>query len=326
MATANYEQQLSFAECFDSCSSVDEKSNYAITINESYQSEEPSGQQPIIESLTDQMQLISTNNNFEQPTYNQSGNAISLSQITRECAVCATVKPYSQFLGNYSETCHHLERSVCDSCVYDNTKFLVENTSIYDDQVQCPEPNCNATFDFHAIRDILLASGKSHLVFEKYDKKLISRYLEEMTEFVWCAHECASGQLHDLEQSSNPEVICIKCQLRTCFRHRTVWHTGMTCAEYDLQQKQLPDDGTCAWLDQNTKRCPQCRWYIEKNSGCDEMKCRRCQHKFCWQCQADYKLISSEGKSSHRSWCSHYKVNLAEILMPYSTFTYFLHK
>ncbi|CAF3828790.1 unnamed protein product [Rotaria sordida] len=105
-----------------------------------------------------------------------------------------------------------------------------------------------------------------------------------MTEFVWCAHECGSGQLHDLEGFSSPEVICIKCQLRTCFTHRTIWHTGITCAEYDLQQSQLPDDGTCAWLDQNTKRCPQCRctnenyWECEEYLINNEESIKRCQN------------------------------------------------
>ncbi|CAF3892259.1 unnamed protein product, partial [Rotaria sp. Silwood1] len=263
------------------------------------------------QSTLNQQQLKSSSTILESQKLQlydrQSNNRISLPSQTRECSVCSSEKPYSEFLGNYSDACLHIERTVCDSCVYENTKFLVENTSVYDEQLICPEQNCNATFDFYAIRGILLATGKSHIVFEKYDKNLIYRRLEEMTEFVWCAHECGSGQLHDLQGSSSPEVICIKCQLRTCFTHRTIWHTGMTCAEYDLQQSQLPDDGTCAWLDQNTKRCPQCRWYIEKNAGCNEMKCRRCQHKFCWECQADYKIISREGKSNHRSWCSHYK-------------------
>ncbi|CAF0941893.1 unnamed protein product [Rotaria sordida] len=310
MVTQNCQQKLPFTEAFDVFSSSNRQSNHAADVHRSCQintfSETSLPQPPL-----NQQQLKSPSAILEsqmlQLNDDQFNNRISLSQITRECAVCSMDKPYSEFIGNYSEACRHVERTVCDACVYENTKFLVENTSIYDEQLICPEQNCNATFDFYAIRGILLATGKSHIVFEKYDKNLIYRRLEQMTEFVWCAHECGSGQLHDLEGFSSPEVICIKCQLRTCFTHRTIWHTGITCAEYDLQQSQLPDDGTCAWLDQNTKRCPQCRWYIEKNAGCNEMKCRRCHHKFCWECQADYRIISREGKSNHRSWCSHYK-------------------
>ncbi|CAF1039876.1 unnamed protein product [Rotaria sordida] len=310
MVTQNCQQKLPFTEAFDVFSSSNRQSNHAADVNRSCQintfSETSLPQPPLNQQQLKPPSAI-LESQMLQLNDDQLNNRISLSQITRECAVCSMDKPYSEFIGNYSEACRHLERTVCDACVYENTKFLVENTSIYDEQLICPEQNCNATFDFYAIRGILLATGKSHIVFEKYDKNLIYRRLEQMTEFVWCAHECGSGQLHDLEGFSSPEVICIKCQLRTCFTHRTIWHTGITCAEYDLQQSQLPDDGTCAWLDQNTKRCPQCRWYIEKNAGCNEMKCRRCHHKFCWECQADYRIISREGKSNHRSWCSHYK-------------------
>jgi hypothetical protein len=230
---------------------------------------------------------------------------------TRECAVCAMDKPQHEFQGNYSDTCRHVERTVCDSCVYENIKYLVESTSVYDEQVTCPEQNCNGTFTFDVIRYILLSTGKNHVIFEQYDQHLINRRLEQMTEFVWCAHECGSGQLHDLEGFSSPEVTCIKCKNRTCFTHRTLWHTGLTCAEYDLLESQRPNDGSHTWLELNTRRCPQCRWYIEKKAGCDQMTCLRCQHKFCWECLVNHKIISSQGKSKHQSWCSHYKVKIS---------------
>ena len=97
---------------------------------------------------------------LSQAIHEQLQNNISIQEITRECAVCAMNKPQHEFQGNYNDTCLHVERTVCDSCIYENTKYLVESTSIYDAQVTCPEENCNGTFDFHAIRHILLSTGK----------------------------------------------------------------------------------------------------------------------------------------------------------------------
>ena len=265
-----------------------------------------------LQPSTDERSKIQAQLQLSKVIYERPENRIIINLKSRQCAVCAMDKPWHEFQGNYSDACLHTERSVCDACVYENTKYLVENTNIFDEEVTCPEQNCNAAFNFNTIRHILLSTGKNHIVFEQYNERLIHRRLEQMTEFVWCAHGCGSGQLHDLESSSSVEVICIKCQQRTCFTHRTVWHAGLTCAEYDLFRNELPDDASSTWLENNTKRCPQCRWYIEKNSGCDQMKCRRCQHKFCWECLADYNMITHIGKSQHQPWCSHYKVNRYE--------------
>ena len=37
------------------------------------------------------------------------------------------------------------------------------------------------------------------------------------------------------------------------------------------------------------KRCPACRYPIEKNGGCPHMTCSRCRAEFCWLCRADWK-------------------------------------
>ena len=34
------------------------------------------------------------------------------------------------------------------------------------------------------------------------------------------------------------------------------------------------------------KECPNCRIFIERNDGCAQMMCRRCNHIFCWFCLA----------------------------------------
>jgi hypothetical protein len=188
------------------------------TINLYQHTQQPDNKQQ--QQLTSPSALLQLQ--FSQAMREQLQNRISTQKITRECAVCTMDKPQHEFLDNYSDACLHVERTVCDSCIYENTKYLVENTSIYDKQVPCPEQNCNGTFNFDAIRHILLSTGKNHVIFEQYDERLIHQRLEQMTEFVWCAHECGSGQLHDLEGSSSSEVICIKRKQRTCFTHRTI--------------------------------------------------------------------------------------------------------
>ncbi len=220
-----------------------------------------------------------------------------------------TEKFLDQFEGIYSDACVHIERTVCNSCVYENTKCLVEDSMIYYGDVTCPELNCHGIFDYHEIREILLLVGKNNSLFEQYDEHLIYRHLEQMPEFIWCSYECGSGQLYDFEGSSNPTITCVKCNRRTCFKHRVVWHMDMSCDQYDLLKSQPSEtDANKKWLELFAKQCSQCQWHIQKIEGCDHMTCRYCKHEFCWECLVDYKLIANKGHSQHKTSGSHYQV------------------
>ncbi|CAF3470638.1 unnamed protein product [Rotaria sp. Silwood1] len=233
---------------------------------------------------------------------------ISTERITRECVVCVTDKSIDEFEGIFADTCVHIERTICNSCVYENTKYIVEDSMSYVGDVSCPEPNCNGKFDHNGIRQILLFIGKNKQLFEKYDLHLMYRQLEHMPEFLWCAYNCGSGQLYETG-SSNPAVTCKKCNRSTCFKHRVVWHTDMSCDQYDLLNNQPSEtDATNKWLEIFAKQCPQCHWHIQKYEGCDHMTCRQCKYEFCWICFVDYKLIASKGVSQHKTTCSHYQV------------------
>ncbi len=41
------------------------------------------------------------------------------------------------------------------------------------------------------------------------------------------------------------------------------------------------------WLVTNSKKCPNvnCNAPIQKNEGCNHIKCYKCKHDFCWVCQ-----------------------------------------
>jgi hypothetical protein len=124
-----------------------------------------------------------------------------------------------------------------------------------------------------------------------------------------CAHpKCGSGQLHDSGLSLRRKVICITCKRETCSFHGVVWHAGMTCDQYDQRQKITQDTSSIKWISGNTKQCPQCNRSIQKNGGCNHMRCTStCRHEFCWECSADYRRIIDIGLHEHRDTCSHYR-------------------
>ncbi|XP_038072929.1 ankyrin repeat and IBR domain-containing protein 1-like [Patiria miniata] len=62
----------------------------------------------------------------------------------------------------------------------------------------------------------------------------------------------------------------------------------------------------CLWLVTNSKPCPKCTAPIQKNDGCNHMKCTKCKHDFCWVCQEAWSKHSSETGGYFR--CNRFEV------------------
>ena len=52
----------------------------------------------------------------------------------------------------------------------------------------------------------------------------------------------------------------------------------------DTINNSIKDKSDFNWIISHTKTCPQCKWNIQKNEGCNHMTCLRCQYQFCWIC------------------------------------------
>lgn len=50
---------------------------------------------------------------------------------------------------------------------------------------------------------------------------------------VQCSLGCGNGQIHD-GGTDQPIVKCTSCGGQTCFQHRSTWHTGMSCEDWDV--------------------------------------------------------------------------------------------
>jgi hypothetical protein len=64
----------------------------------------------------------------------------------------------------------------------------------------------------------------------------------------------------------NNIVTCYNCHQKICSIHKVQWHEGLTCKEYDLRIDPN-DESSRRWIVENSKKCPNCPYQIEKNDG-----------------------------------------------------------
>ena len=93
-------------------------------------------------------------------------NCRNVSRPTRDCAVCCLTQPERRFDHNYSKTCRHTVRNVCNTCTYNSIKTTLNSTMSR--QVSCPESNCSAKLNSDEIRRMLVINHDNSLL-EKYD-------------------------------------------------------------------------------------------------------------------------------------------------------------
>ena len=85
-----------------------------------------------------------------------------------------------------------------------------------------------------------------------------------------------------LKNGKNKYVSCIKYRHKFCFNCLKAWHGDKEC-------DNSLDNSFKKWRDSNTvRRCPKCKYFIEKDEGCNHITCYNCRYQFCWLCMAEY--------------------------------------
>lgn len=103
--------------------------------------------------------------------------------------------------------------------------------------------------------------------------------LRGMSNFRNCTNQnCADGQLHDTGDDQ-PIMTCKRCGTQSCFTDDVTWHTGYTCAAYEvlLQERRRAEESSTLKMvkkDKNIKKCPECGVLGVKVSACDHITCK----------------------------------------------------
>ncbi|KAF2270912.1 hypothetical protein CC78DRAFT_5996 [Lojkania enalia] len=216
----------------------------------------------------------------------------------KDCIVCTNSRSLRHFPKRPPTAgCTH-EINTCKSCLRSWIQSEFESKMF--DQIGCPE--CAIQMQYEDIQEFAPSQ-----VFRRYDRLSTKATLEAIPGFRWCmAKNCKSGQVHE---EATPRFRCLACKASHCIAHNIPWHKGETCAEYDYRTdgkiKKAENEASRKLIKETAKKCPGCKWYIQKNYGCDHMTCSKCKHEFCWVCLAPYKPIRDQGNQMHREDCEY---------------------
>ena len=140
------------------------------------------------------------------------------------------------------------------------------------------EGKCTERISLHAAKDVLSAADFDATVSAAFDT-YVQTHPDEL-------HYCPTPDCSQIFRPA-PEgsfLQCPSCLVRICPACNADAHDGITCAEF-----KDGDDLFKEWANQrDVKRCPGCNIAIEKEEGCNHMKCTVCQTHICWMCMKTF--------------------------------------
>ena len=175
-------------------------------------------------------------------------------------------------------------RLICPSCLKAVIQSNIDEGRV---QVSCPHPECGRPFKKDYILDHCDQETKT-----KYNRFLVD--IENDGKRKTCPNCCEITE-HQLPRigrvtEEQLKITCTTCQHQWCFQCHAPWHNGISCKEFKKGSKTF-QKWTKSKTDRgvaNCQKCPTCRVYIQRSSGCNHMTCNRCDTEFCYNCGGRY--------------------------------------
>eukprot|EP00262_Sarcandra_glabra_P001193 TRINITY_DN11212_c1_g1_i1.p1 TRINITY_DN11212_c1_g1~~TRINITY_DN11212_c1_g1_i1.p1 ORF type:complete len:355 (-),score=45.23 TRINITY_DN11212_c1_g1_i1:176-1240(-) len=214
-----------------------------------------------------------------EPASIETGKAESIAIETGEslkrsiCEICIEEKGEGEIFK--SKACSHV---FCSDCISKHVAAKIQENII---TVQCPDLKCGRVLEPEFCRSIIPVT-----VFERWENALCESMVLGSQKFYCPFKDCSALLVNDGEE----EVVqseCPSCRRLFCARCYVTWHSGIDCEEFQgLGGNERGRDDLMAIelaVSKKWKRCPTCKFYVEKAEGCLHITCR-CGFEFCYVC------------------------------------------
>ena len=187
------------------------------------------------------------------------------------CSICADDFDAKDTVACCGESDIHF---FCKPCLSSFVTVTVQSGPIQ--SMSCPMPECQALFATHDIKSVL--SEYEILQIEYREDSRDRRVALAAKAMLHC--ECGIVAIVTDEDMGDGRIACPgkECGRRFCAK----------CGNDDHGKESCPPPAeTVQWLDDHSKKCPNCSNRIEKNGGCDHMTCQPpggCGYEFWWTC------------------------------------------
>ena len=191
----------------------------------------------------------------------------------KKCEIC--LEDFSLLdVTNYFLNCNCV---LHNKCFDEMVKTAVVNNTL---PVKCP--NCGVPIHPNFIEDSLRNANPQLL--EKYEKFSMNNFIQNNSDQY---SSCPTPGCEYLFFFNPGEFnfLCPLCKKNYCLNCKDEWHKNMTCQQYkDSRDVNKLDNQFFQFVKgAKFKMCPKCKYWVEKNQGCNHMKCR-CGADFCYLC------------------------------------------
>ena len=197
------------------------------------------------------------------------------------CNICFENKINKE---NISQKCclHYF----CDNCINRYLTYQINNGIVLD--IKCLMVGCPHLYTSEEIR-----SNVSNEIYRKYLRfyNIQIKIRNPEKTYINCPFvDC--DELVDVTNIPEGNLICgvghVFC--KECLKIGGHSKANSICKKSELNLdlfKELKQKNPSK-IHQNYKQCPECKVLIEKNDGCNQMKCLNCGYSFCWLCLREY--------------------------------------
>ena len=163
--------------------------------------------------------------------------------------------------------CKHL---FCNDCYLNYFKEKIINSKV--GKITCMQFKCPHEFDENFVISHL---QKDQILINKYKKFKLRNQLYNDENIKFCPiKDCES---YAKKEGDNKYVTCLEGH-QFCFQCSKPWHGNKGC------QDEIDKDFKKWKKNKVIKRCPKCKFWTEKNMGCNHMTCPECKYEWCWFC------------------------------------------